>query len=517
MPGSALIRRSLLALGLAAWAAIAAAQPSGGGSADGSSAGGPSEAWFEVEELNSGLPPAPEALDRSTPMGTMESFLDAVRAGQLDEAAHLLDLERVPGPTQAERGPELARRLGVILENHIWLDWDALPDRPDALLQSAAGNDPMVGQMRRSLLIGRLDLDQRSVPLRLNRVKPEGGDPVWVFSRQTVGNIDALYRAYGPGWLHELLPADWQERGWLRLEHWELVALPAIVLAAALIFVLLRLLVGALSQRAPWRSARRAGQAARTPLALLGAAVPLLYAVSTLLTFSAPVTVILKPILFGAMVVAVTVALLRVIDALLDVLTERVVGDMGQELDQHQRQTYTSIYAVRRIVLLVAFLGGLGLILSQLDLFGSLGLSLLASAGVLTVILGVAAQPVLGNIMASLQIALTQPIRIGDSVEYEGNWAYVEAIFYTFVRLRTWDDKRLIVPVQYFVSKPFENWSAVDKKMTRIFLLTLDPRTDVAALREAYLAIARADDDVMQDEMLKVLVLGQDHTGMQVQ
>jgi small-conductance mechanosensitive channel len=251
-------------------------------------------------------------------------------------------------------------------------------------------------------------------------------------------------------------------------------------------------------------------------LALLAAAALLHYATARLVTFSAPVTAILEPVLIAVMVIAVTVALLRAVDALLDAITREVVGDARKELGQHQRQAYTSIYAARRIVLLIAFAAGLGFVLMHLDLFGSLGLSLLASAGVLTVILGVAAQPVLGNIIASLQIALTQPIRIGDAVEYEGNWAYVEAIFYTFVRLRTWDDRRLVVPVQYFISKPFENWSVVDKKMTRVFLLTLDPRADVEELRQAYLEIARADEDVMENEMLKVVVLGQDHNGMQV-
>jgi small-conductance mechanosensitive channel len=515
MPGGKLIRTLVLVLGLTAWAATAAAQP-GGGSSGGASSGGSPEAWFKVERLNPGLPPAPEMLDRSTPMGAMESFLAAARDGQFAEAAHLLDLSRVPVAVQAERGPELARKLGVVLENHVWIDWDALPDRPDALLEGATGNDPMAGQTRRSVLVDRLDLGRHDVPLRLNRLKPAGQDPVWVFSRQSVGNIDALYQIYGPGWLAEVIPPGWQRQGWLSLKRWEFVALPVAVLAAVGAFLALQLLFRAIVRLAPWRSVQSACRAACTPVALLAAAGLLHYATSTLVTFSAPVTAILKPVLIAAMVIAVTVALLRAVDALLDAVTREIVGDARKELDQHQRQRFTSIYAARRVLLLIAFLAGLGFVLAQLELFGSLGVSLLASAGVLTVILGIAARPVLGNILASLQIALTQPIRIGDAVQYEGNWAYVEAIFYTFVRLRTWDDRRLVVPVQYFISKPFENWSVVEKKMTRVFVLTLDPRADVEELRRAYLGIARADDDVMPDEMLKVLVIDQDHTGIKV-
>jgi small-conductance mechanosensitive channel len=331
-----------------------------------------------------------------------------------------------------------------------------------------------------------------------------------------VGNIDALYELYGPGWVKDYLPPEWQRQGWLSLERWEFVALPLLTMAAVLVFLMLRLLFRALVRLSPWEWARRACRAACAPLALLAAAGLLYYATLTLVTFSAPITTVLNPALIAGMVIAVTVTLVRAIDALIAAVTEHLVGDTSKELDQHQRQLFTTIYAARRTVLIVAFLAGLGFFLMQLDMFGSLGVSLLASAGVLTVILGIAAQPVLGNIMASLQIALTQPIRIGDAVQYEGNWAYVEAIFYTFVRLRTWDDRRLVVPVQYFVSKPFENWSVVEKKMTRVFPLTLDPCADVDELRQAYLAIARADDDVMPDEMLKVLVIDQDHNGMQV-
>ena len=159
---------------------------------------------------------------------------------------------------------------------------------------------------------------------------------------------------------------------------------------------------------------------------------------------------------------------------------------------------------------------GAGVVLSQLHLFETLGLSLLASAGVLTVILGIAGQTVLGNILASLQIALAKPIRIGDSVHYEGDWAYVEAIFYTFVRLRTWDDRRLIVPVQYFVSNPFENWSMQDAKMTRTFTLVLDHSAEVQPLRDAFLGFAEEDEDVIEQEESKVLVTDHDHNGKHV-
>lgn len=517
MAGSALIRTILLVLAFwFAGAGLAAAQLPTPGGGSGSEPSGPSQAWFPVERLNPGLGPEPPGLDRSTPMGWMESFLGAVRDGRLGDAAHLLDLARVPVDRQAGRGPVLARKLGTLIETHVWLDWGELPDRPDALIEGGAGDAPRAGERRRSIVIGELEVDGHEVPLRLRRVKPAGAEPVWVFAPQSVARIDALYAEHDPGWVQLWLPDDWTRQSGLSLQRWEFAALPMVLVVSVLAFFGLRVLFGWLARQAPFRPLSDALLAARTPLALLAVAVPLFWATTSLITFSAPVAVVLTPVMIGIMVLAVTIALLRGLDRAINTLARRLVGDPTSEYNEHQRQLYTTIYAVRRILLLAAFVVGLGVVLTQLQAFEAVGISLLASAGVLTVILGIAAQPILGNILSSLQIALAKPIRIGDAVEYEGRWAYVEAIFYTFVRLRTWDDRRLVVPVQYFTSHPFENYSMVERKMTRVFLLTLDPCADVDELRRAYLGIARADEDVLEKEPLKVLVVGHDHNGMVV-
>lgn len=288
MTGSPLIRAILLALCLACSGTAAMAQPpaapdgasgsgSSGSEASGSEASGsesaPPESWFVVDRLNPGLGPAPDALDRTTPMGALESFLAETRSGQpegLRRAAHLLDLSRVPEAQQATRGPVLARKLGELIENVIWIDWSSLPDRPDALVEPVAGGTPRAGDMRRSVVLGRIDMGDHSVPIRLRRVKPEGADPAWVFAPQSVDNIDALYEQHGPGWLQHRLPENWKRQAWLSLQLWEFVALPAAVLGAVLVFALLRWLLGIVAHATPWRAAMKAVLAARTPLALLG-------------------------------------------------------------------------------------------------------------------------------------------------------------------------------------------------------------------------------------------------------
>lgn len=475
---------------------------------------GPSPYWYEIEALNPGLPPAAGDLDRETPQQALSGFLESARQEDWQRAAHYLDLGEVDPALQAREGPGLAERLAKVIERKLWLDWGDLSDRPDALNETASGDDPMGGRPRRSQRLGILELGHRPIVIRLDRVKPTDGPPVWAFSRQTVDVVPELYAAHGPGWFERTIPEGWNRPvGDLGLRRWELVALPPLVVATGLVFLLLTRLFGWLAQKAPWEVARDAAAAARMPAAMVVTAGLALLGMGRIITFSGPVTTVARPILLGLMILGLALAVLRAIDAVLDVVTTRYVGDIDDEASKADRHLYTSIYAFRRIVVLIAFVIGLGLLLSQLHLTQTLGVSLLASAGVITVLLGIAGQAVLGNIFSSLQLTLAKPIRIGDSVMFEGRWAYVEAIFYTFVRLRTWDERRFIVPVKYFVSNPFENLSMQDAKMTRTFDLVLDHRADPEELREAYAKMVDQDEDAMPEELSKVLVIDHDHNG----
>jgi small-conductance mechanosensitive channel len=199
-------------------------------------------------------------------------------------------------------------------------------------------------------------------------------------------------------------------------------------------------------------------------------------------------------------------AALRSIDATLERVTERFVDEIDDSSDRDRRELYTSIYALRRFVLLAAVLISAVLFLMQLRLFDNVGMSLLASAGVITVILGIAGRTVLGNILASLQIAIAKPVRIGDAVQYEGQWGYVESIYYSYLVLRTWDGRRQIVPVQYFISYPFENWSMIDASITRTVTLRLDHAAEPAKLRKAFEKLVEKDDRAIADELLMTAV-----------
>lgn len=148
------------------------------------------------------------------------------------------------------------------------------------------------------------------------------------------------------------------------------------------------------------------------------------------------------------------------------------------------RRIYTQVSVIRKLVTFVVIIVGIGAILMMFDAVRQLGTSILASAGIAGIILGFAAQKTLGNLLAGIQIALSQPILIDDVVIVEGEFGRIEDITLTFVTVRTWDLRRLIVPITYFIEKPFQNWSRKSDEILGTIFLYLDYRVPLGELRE---------------------------------
>ncbi|NBB93626.1 MAG: mechanosensitive ion channel [Gammaproteobacteria bacterium] len=464
------------------------------------------ERWFEIETLNAGLGEPPADLDRSTPRQAVSQLLLLADEGDYARAAHLLNLNELPEDEQTRRGPELARKLVEIINRTMVVDWAALPSRSDALLETSSGERPLAGQARRSIEMSFLELDPAPAEIRINRLKPAESDAVWVFARQTVDDIDALYERYGPGWLEERLPDVLQRPAFSGTRIWEWLALPVTIGVLVLLGWVTHSLLGGLGRAVPVDWINRAAGRMRMPLAVALMAMLGQFLTGWVISFSGFFYTVLSPLLIGLTIVGLTLAVLRTIDATLEKVTERFVDDIDDSSERDRRKLYTSIYALRRFVLLAAVLISAVLFMVQLRLFDNVGMSLLASAGVITVVLGIAGRTVLGNILASLQIAIAKPVRIGDAVQYEEHWGYVESIYYSFLVLRTWDGRRLVVPVQYFITYPFENWSMVDASITRTFALRLDHCADPGRLREVFEAVAREDGKAIEDELLMTAV-----------
>src|SRR5439155_1801663 len=111
------------------------------------------------------------------------------------------------------------------------------------------------------------------------------------------------------------------------------------------------------------------------------------------------------------------------------------------------------------------------------------GVSLFASAGAAGLVLGLAARPVLSNLLAGIQIAMTQPIRVEDQVVVEGESGWIETITSTYIVVRLWDLRRLIVPLSYFIEKPFQNWTREGAAILGGVMLYLSPAADIARIR----------------------------------
>lgn len=147
------------------------------------------------------------------------------------------------------------------------------------------------------------------------------------------------------------------------------------------------------------------------------------------------------------------------------------------------RRVHTQTRILERVAIVIVVLITAGAALLSFPSVRAYGFSLFASAGAAGLILGFAARPVLSNIIAGVQIALTQPIRIDDVVIVEGQWGWVEEITTTYVVIRVWDLRRLIVPLSHFIEKPFENWTRETSEIIGAVTWHLDYRAPVSEMR----------------------------------
>lgn len=192
---------------------------------------------------------------------------------------------------------------------------------------------------------------------------------------------------------------------------------------------------------------------------------------------------VIRNVLATAAVMAVAWLVIRAADAVAENLLRRY-ADRTSEVAR-VRQLRTQLGLVRRIItsVLVVTTAAVAILL-LFPTLRTLGTSMLASAGVIGIIAGVAAQSTLSNLVAGLQIAFGDSVKIGDTVVVEGEWGTVEEITLAFLTVRIWDDRRLTMPVSYFNSKPYENWSRGGPQVTGAVLLHLDHSTPVSALRD---------------------------------
>ena len=174
--------------------------------------------------------------------------------------------------------------------------------------------------------------------------------------------------------------------------------------------------------------------------------------------------------------------------------TEGLLAKHPQDVDDNlqARRIHTQAKVLGRTASTMVLVAGAALILMTFPGARQVGASLLASAGVFGIVAGLAAKPVLSNLIAGLQIALAQPIRIDDVLIAEGEWGKVEEITGTFVVMKLWDERRLILPLSYFIEKPFQNWTRQSAQLLGSAFIYVDYTMPLAPLRTEMERIVRA-------------------------
>lgn len=195
-------------------------------------------------------------------------------------------------------------------------------------------------------------------------------------------------------------------------------------------------------------------------------------------------TVLLARALPILIVVCIVWTLLRLIGLVERSILRRHVIDVSDNLQA--RRIHTQTRTLARIAMVVVVILGTAVCLMMIPGMRQLGTGLLASAGVAGLVIGLAAQPILGNLIAGLQLALTQPIRLDDVVIVEGEWGRIEEITSTYVVIAIWDQRRLVVPLRWFIETPFQNWTRSTAQILGTVFLWLDYRAPVAAIRAEF-------------------------------
>jgi small-conductance mechanosensitive channel len=158
--------------------------------------------------------------------------------------------------------------------------------------------------------------------------------------------------------------------------------------------------------------------------------------------------------------------------------------DLADRDNLRARKIYTQFRVLENIILFLIIIIALSLILMSFDSIRRIGVSLIASAGVAGIIIGFAAQRAIGTILAGIQIALSQPIRLDDVVIVENEWGRIEEINLTYVVVAIWDKRRLVLPTTWFIENPFQNWTRNTSEILGTVFLYADYTLPVEAVRK---------------------------------
>lgn len=410
------------------------------------------------------------------PAEAVTSFLEAAHEGDFARAAKWLSLEKLKPEVRAVEGPRLARRFMFLLDQFLTLD---------AAKLNASPGDTVVAA-------GELPLGRVRIPVQLSKQ----ADGTWHFNSRTVKAIDPLFEENGsPLW--ELLPQWLMRRSLGPLGAWQWLGLLTMFVIgwalSRLSSAVLRPLLVKLTKLTAntWDDALvlRLVKPLRMFLFMVAMAVG-----TRALAFPMTAQSTVDDIVRAGLVAAMVWGLIVVGGLIAEALEEKASKDNDF---RSARAVRTQVSVLRRVITaIVAVIGG-ALVLLQFPPVRHVGMSLLASAGVAGVVIGLAAQRTISNLLAGIQIGLTQPMRIGDTVIVENEWGWIEEITLTYVVVKVWDLRRVVLPISYFLEKPFQNWSRTSTEILGTAEVWADYRTDVDAVRAEVTRVVEAQRDTL--------------------
>ncbi len=402
----------------------------------------------EESPLNSGLGAAPAGLKRNSPRDAVVGYLTACRAGHWDVASHYLDLDEIPEADQKHRGERLSRRLKIVLDRTFWVNPAEISNDPAGAPE--AGLDPFHERLA-SIPLGKSEVDL----LLLRRHLPSD-KYVWVFSPETVGAIDALYKEHGYGWLGDRLPAFFftVEAGEVQLWQW-LAILLALMIGWGLAGLVAPRLVSILERAArktkgEWDDALIAAVAGPARVGLLAV---FLIVVIPWLGLSEPglrTTAILWKTLA---LIGIAWTLVRWIEA-----SAAFLQSASVTAENSVARSFIPIFA--RVAKVLVWLLAVVVVL---DSAGLDVMSMVAALGIGGLAIAFAAQKTIENVFGSLAIAADQPFKVGDWVSIGGISGTVEDVGLRSTRVRTLGRTVVNIPNGSLIADRIENFGERDR------------------------------------------------------
>ncbi|MFI7607235.1 mechanosensitive ion channel family protein [Micromonospora sp. NPDC049366] len=203
-----------------------------------------------------------------------------------------------------------------------------------------------------------------------------------------------------------------------------------------------------------------------------------------------------RQLLLHLLVLAVIASVAWLVAALLVVVEDTALARFRVDVpdNRHARRVRTQVVMLRRLTIAVIVILTLGVMLMTFPAVRGVGAGVLTSAGVVGVVAALAAQSLLGNVFAGLQLAFSDAVRLDDVVVVEGEWGRIEELTLSYVVVQIWDDRRLILPTSYFTSKPFQNWTRTEAAVLGTAEFDVDWSVPVQAMREELRRLVESSD-----------------------